>query len=104
MTISVSAMDRSPIQTHTLDITKPSRAPNANVVGCGKSIGDASYPDAHIHPIGKYVVGLKKLVEREMADKCSSKTFRRHSTSSIESEGMGCVGRCGVRVCSEDVA
>jgi len=44
---------------------------------------------------GKYVVGLKKIVERQMVDKFLSKNFRRHSTSSIESEG---VGGCGVRM------
>ena len=33
---------------------------------------------------GKYVVGLKKFVERQMVDKFLSKNFRRHSTSSTK--------------------
>ncbi len=34
--------------------------------------------------IGKYVVGLKKFVDRQMVDKFLSKNFRRHSTSSTK--------------------
>ncbi len=34
--------------------------------------------------IDKYVVGLKKFVERQMVDKLLSKNFRRHSTSSTK--------------------
>ncbi len=33
---------------------------------------------------GKYVVGLKKFVERQMVEKFLSKNFRRHSTSSTK--------------------
>jgi hypothetical protein len=33
---------------------------------------------------GKYVVRLKKFVERQMVDKFLSKNFRRHSTSSTD--------------------
>jgi hypothetical protein len=38
--------------------------------------------DGYIFLKGKYVVGLKKFVDRQMVDKFLSKNFRRHSTSS----------------------
>jgi hypothetical protein len=47
---------------------------------------------------GKYIVGLKKFVERQMVEKFLSKNFRRHSTSSIESEGVGVGWECGIKV------
>ncbi len=69
-------------------------------MGVSFSIIFISYPP-HTHTLskifslfrikfdGKYVVGLKKFVERQMVDKFLSKNFRRQITSSIESEGVG---------------